>query len=294
MDRAPLRPVPARPAGPVDPELAKRHVAVALPSLEPPDSAALALAALVGLGRNEAETGLGHGELAEALARARKELRRSMFPLPGSGWCERAERLISDRLDDALPDGPPRLLLESHLGNCARCVEHERRLVQATDALVEGYLESHPAARPEPEPVPDERPAADLRVVEPAEERSQPPPLAELPTALPPAKELALPIPSAEPAPAAPVETPEPPPLVEEPAVPESVVPEPVAREAPPAEPAGQAAAAAVQRSLGRQLVAVSWHLLFVLALVLTLATLALAVYGLAGGSAEQIYEISL
>ena len=53
----------------------------------------------------------------------------------GSGWCERAERLISDRIDGALAErDAPRL--EVHLRNCPRCVEHERRLVQATDALV--------------------------------------------------------------------------------------------------------------------------------------------------------------
>ena len=38
------------------------------------------------------------------LARARKALRRTLAALPGSGWCERAERLISDRIDGALAD----------------------------------------------------------------------------------------------------------------------------------------------------------------------------------------------
>ena len=60
-----------------------------------------------------------------------------MFPLPGSGWCERAERLISDRLDGAL-DTRDEARLDVHLRNCPRCVEHERRLVQATDALLGG------------------------------------------------------------------------------------------------------------------------------------------------------------
>jgi anti-sigma factor RsiW len=69
------------------------------------------------------------------LARGRKELRRSLVPLPGSGWCERAELLISDRLDGAIDEiGTARLNV--HLKNCPRCVEHERRLVQAIDALV--------------------------------------------------------------------------------------------------------------------------------------------------------------
>jgi anti-sigma factor RsiW len=80
------------------------------------------------LGRDEAE-------LSEALARARKELRRTVASLGGSGWCERSERMISDRIDGALADGDVRRL-DVHLRNCPRCVEHERRLVQATDALV--------------------------------------------------------------------------------------------------------------------------------------------------------------
>jgi anti-sigma factor RsiW len=80
------------------------------------------------LGRDEAE-------LSDALARARKELRRSVATLGGSGWCERAERMISDRIDGALADGDT-ARLDVHLRNCPRCVEHERRLVQATDALV--------------------------------------------------------------------------------------------------------------------------------------------------------------
>jgi len=57
--------------------------------------------------------------------------------LGGSGWCERAEGLISDRLDGVLADTDVRRL-DVHLRNCGRCVEHERRLVQATDALVIG------------------------------------------------------------------------------------------------------------------------------------------------------------
>jgi anti-sigma factor RsiW len=80
------------------------------------------------LGRDEAD-------LSEALARARKELRRTVASLGGSGWCERSERMISDRIDGALADGDVRRL-DVHLRNCPRCVEHERRLVQATDALV--------------------------------------------------------------------------------------------------------------------------------------------------------------
>ena len=151
MERAPLRPVPSRPAGDVDPQAAIRHVAAALPVLSEPEASALALVALAGRSRPEAAARLElpAPELAGLLARARKELRRSAVALPGSGWCERAERLVSDRLDDALePPGPARL--DVHLRNCPRCVEHERRLVQATDALVAGF----DAARTAPEPPP--------------------------------------------------------------------------------------------------------------------------------------------
>lgn len=98
---------------------------------------ALALVALAGRERVEVapRVGLSEDELGAALAGARKELRRTLAPLPGSGWCERAERLISDRLDGALAERhEPRL--DVHLRNCARCVEHERKLVSATDVLV--------------------------------------------------------------------------------------------------------------------------------------------------------------
>ena len=118
MEHAPLRPVPRRPAGPIDPEEALRHVAARLPSLDRPAAMALALVEVAGRSRAEVavEASLEREELADALSRARKELRRSLHPLPGSGWCERAERLISDRLDGELePPGPARL--EVHLKN---------------------------------------------------------------------------------------------------------------------------------------------------------------------------------
>src|SRR5436190_2365050 len=104
MEHSPLRPVPSRPPGPVDPEEATRHVASVLPELDPPAATALGLVALAGTPRQEAAEAadLSLEELGEALSRARKALRRSRFPLPGSGWCERAERLVSDRLDGAL------------------------------------------------------------------------------------------------------------------------------------------------------------------------------------------------
>ena len=139
MEHAPLRPVPARPAGPIDPASALREVGAWLPVLDPLAARALALVVLAEHPRSEVAVSLGvsEPELGELLAEARKELRRTVAGLGGSGWCERAERLISDRLDGALADTGVRRL-DVHLRNCARCVEHERRLVQATDALVVG------------------------------------------------------------------------------------------------------------------------------------------------------------
>ena len=139
MERAPLRPVPARPAGPVDPVAAIREVGAALPALRPLEARAFALVALADRPRPMVAEVLGIEvqELSPLLAAARKELRQTITPLPGSGWCERAEGLISDRLDGVLADTDVRRL-DVHLRNCSRCVEHERRLVQATDALIIG------------------------------------------------------------------------------------------------------------------------------------------------------------
>jgi putative zinc finger protein len=141
MERAPLRPVPARPAGPVDPAAAVRAVAAALPALEPLESRALALVALADRSRPQVADllGIDERELGALLTAARKELRQTLTPLQGSGWCERAEGLISDRLDGALGEWEARRL-DVHLRNCPRCVEHERRLVQATDALLAGVV----------------------------------------------------------------------------------------------------------------------------------------------------------
>jgi Putative zinc-finger len=137
MEHAPLRPVPARPAGPIDPATAIREVGAWLPTVTPAAARAFALVVLAERPRPEAAASLGvsEGELGELLASARKELRQGIVTLGGSGWCERAEGLISDRLDGALAEGDVRRL-DVHLRNCARCVEHERRLVQATDAVV--------------------------------------------------------------------------------------------------------------------------------------------------------------
>jgi len=141
-----LRPVPSRPHGPVDPAEARAFVEASLPAVDDSAVSAFSLVVLAGLPRS-AVPGLSPDEVSVALARARKEVRRAAWPLPGSGWCERAERLISDRLDDCLDD--PRLL-DVHLANCPRCVEHERRLVQAQDALVASFAPAQPAPAPPP------------------------------------------------------------------------------------------------------------------------------------------------
>jgi anti-sigma factor RsiW len=124
----------------------------------------MALVALAGRSRGEAaaELGVVVSELVEGLATGRKALRRSLQPLSASGWCERAERLISDRLDDEL-DARGAARLDVHLRNCPRCVEHERRLVQATDALVAQ------AAGPVPSEIGPATPSVQLTVVEPTE-----------------------------------------------------------------------------------------------------------------------------
>jgi hypothetical protein len=139
MEHAPLRPVPSRPPGPVDPATAVREVGSWLPALDPVAAEALALVVLAERPRAEVATELGipAEELGGLLAAARKELRQTVVTLGGSGWCERAEGLISDRIDGELA-GIDAHRLDVHLRNCGRCVEHERRLVQATDSLVLG------------------------------------------------------------------------------------------------------------------------------------------------------------
>jgi hypothetical protein len=173
MEHAPLRPVPARPAGPMEPAAALREVASWLPELDPLAARALALVVLAERPRAEVADSLGISgeELGRVLAAARKELRQTVVSLGGSGWCERAEGLISDRLDGALADGDVRRL-DVHLRNCTRCVEHERRLVQATDALVRGLggrpapvapasppLTEAPSPEPESPPAPPPAPS---------------------------------------------------------------------------------------------------------------------------------------
>ena len=165
VEQATLRPVPLRPAGPVDPSDAVAHVVRALPDLSEDAARALSLIEIAGRTRDKAveEMQISGDVLAELLYEARKALRRSVFPLSASGWCERAERLLSDRIDGVLtPPGPARL--DVHLRNCERCVDHERRLSQAREMLVRSFIDAHPHAA---DVGPAERPAAALRVVEP-------------------------------------------------------------------------------------------------------------------------------
>src|SRR4051812_11984545 len=167
VEQATLRPVPLRPVGPVDPSEALAHVLGSLPDLSEDAARALALIEIAGRTRDTAlgEMQVSATALADLLYAARKALRRSIFPLSASGWCERAERLLSDRIDDVLtPPGPARL--DVHLRNCERCVDHERRLSQAREKLVREFIDLHPesagAGRAE-----RSAPVAALRVVEP-------------------------------------------------------------------------------------------------------------------------------
>src|SRR5215207_1023795 len=191
MEHAPLRPVPARPAAPTDPATAMREVEGWLPTLPPLAARALALVVLAERPRAEvAETlRVSEAQLGALLASARKELRQTIVVLGGSGWCERAERLISNRLDGALADRDARRL-DVHLRNCARCVEHERRLVQATDTLVialGGRAGGTPAAGGEATPPaapPEETTPADDVLEETPDD--QPAPIGDPPDEAPP------------------------------------------------------------------------------------------------------------
>ena len=244
MERAALRLVPHRPSAPVDPAAALAHVGDTLPDLDEAARQAVALVDLVGRTRPEvcAETGVGEAELADALARARKALRRAAFPLPGSGWCERAERLLSDELDGALEDPGPRRLA-AHLGNCDRCVEHERRLWQARDQLVLSFEAGHvPQIADEPDHEPLEVPDRELRLVE--------------------------------------VPAPDSPPLEPEPAEPGPAEPEPAEPEPVEPEPADPLPAAL---DPGFSLARLGWTALLAVAVLLTILSFALTIYAIAG-----------
>jgi hypothetical protein len=208
----------------VDPAAAIREVTAALPALAPVEARALALVALADRPRPQVAELLGieEQELGVFLAAARKELRQTIIPLGGSGWCERAEGLISDRLDSVLPERDARRL-DVHLRNCPRCVEHERRLVQATDALLAGVV---PLSG---------RPVATLA-----------------PTTLVP--------------------------------VGEDVAPDDEPTSAPSSEPVAAAAEVLVTARTRRQLAAaVTWNSMIAIAIVLTIASIALIVAGILG-----------
>jgi Putative zinc-finger len=164
VEFAPLRPVPLAPAGPVDPERALGVVATHLPELGTVGTKALALVLLAGRDRTAAaaELGVDRSEVAAALTAARTALRQSVRPLAGSGWCRRAEALVSDRLDGELDErGAARL--DVHLRNCPRCDEHERRLIQAQNALIatlgRAPTDAGPAELTLVPPAPSARPA---------------------------------------------------------------------------------------------------------------------------------------
>jgi Putative zinc-finger len=253
MEHAPLRPVPSRPSGPVDPAAAVSEVASWLPELDERSARALALVLLAERSRPDVAASLdvAEDELGRLLAAARKELRQTVVTLGGSGWCERAEGLISDRLDGVLADTDVRRL-DVHLRNCSRCVEHERRLVQATDALVIGL-----GGRPAPSagaPTP-------LLEAPPAEA----PPAAESPAGAAPAAE-------SQPADVG----------TEEIAAPSA----PAAPVAAPTE--NQIAAAAevlvTKRTRGQIAAAVVWNSMIAISILLALVTIAVTIIGILGG----------
>ena len=286
MDRAPLRPVPTRPAGPIDPAAAIGEVAAALPSLTALEARAFALVALADRPRPQVAEVLGieEQELGTVLAAARKELRRALVLLPGSGWCERAEALISDRLDGPVAECGARRL-DVHLRNCPRCVEHERRLVQATDALLAGVAPLPPppaAVLTATELVP----VGDAGVRDPA--RAEDEDVGEDGALAGDAADV--------PAPAVAAPPPEPD-AAAPPAEPDAAAPPPRRRSAASAAAADQgvagpparaqvAAAAEVlvaARTRGQLAAAVTWNALAAIALVLTVASIALIVAGILG-----------
>jgi hypothetical protein len=249
MERAPLRPVPARSAGPVDPAAAVREVSAALPALEPLEVRALALVALADRPRAEVAGLLAveEEELGVLLAAARKELRQTLSPLSGSGWCERAEGLISDRLDGVVRERDGRRL-DVHLRNCPRCVEHERRLVQATDALLAGIAPARPSGGP---------------------------PIGDAPLAAVPPEDAAPD--DVMPGPAAPTDP-------EDEALNEGVLAELVQPAAPTSEQIATAAEVLVTARTRRQLAtAITWNGMIAIAVILTVASIILIVAGALG-----------
>jgi Putative zinc-finger len=146
---------------------AEQHVFAALPELEAVPRRGLALT-LAGVPRAgiASELGLAGAELSGVLASARKSLRRTRAELPSAGRCERAERVLSDRLDGAMSAMDERFL-EAHLARCPRCRTHEHEL---TAALEELQTELAVEAKPVEEP-----PRAHLRIVPPRPLLPEPP-----------------------------------------------------------------------------------------------------------------------
>src|SRR3954465_567650 len=98
MEGSPLRSLAAPPPGSIEPAEALAHVVARLPDVDAHAAEALALVVLVGRARADAAAPLGRGPAtrADLPPRAPKARRRPREPLPADGWCERAERLISD------------------------------------------------------------------------------------------------------------------------------------------------------------------------------------------------------
>jgi Putative zinc-finger len=144
---------------PVRSDRAEQHVFAALPDLEAVPRRGLALT-LAGVPRAgvASELGLAGAELSAVLASARKSLRRTRAELPSAGRCERAERVLSDRLDGATSAMDERFL-DAHLARCARCRTHQHEL---TAALEELHAELVAEAKPVEEPR-----RAHLRIVPP-------------------------------------------------------------------------------------------------------------------------------
>ncbi|MCW2991474.1 MAG: hypothetical protein JWM73_2068, partial [Solirubrobacterales bacterium] len=91
-------------------------------------------------------------------------------PLAAGARCERAELLLSDRLDAPLPR-QERKWLEIHQARCPRCTEHEALLGAARAELRATFVAEPPPMLP-PAPAPPALPAAKerLRVVPPPPE----------------------------------------------------------------------------------------------------------------------------
>lgn len=156
---------------------AERHVFALLPELGAVERRVLALLELTEAGRAAAaaDTGLDETALRFAAKRARKALRRGSAPLSAGARCERAELLLSDRLDAPLAR-QERKWLEIHQARCPRCAEHATRLATAREELRASFVAEPPPA-PAPAPPPAPAPRAKLRIVPEPEPAPDPAPL---------------------------------------------------------------------------------------------------------------------